>query len=160
MQNNEICDIANAIGCGIGPACDAKKSRYDRIIISADADIDGQHITSLICSLFINLFPDLVKAGRVWIALPPLYIWGKDAKSFGYANKISDIPKNIKDFHRCKGLGEMENSQLKYFCVDPETRREIQLEFPADVAEFNRILGSAAGKSDLLKELGIIQEGI
>ena len=160
VQNNEICDIANAIGCGIGPACDAKKSRYDRIIISADADIDGQHITSLICSLFINLFPDLVKAGRVWIALPPLYIWGKDAKSYGYANRITDIPKNIKDFHRCKGLGELNADELYYFCVNPLTRRELQLTYPADLEEFNRIVGSGSGKSDLLKLLGIIEKGI
>lgn len=160
VQNNEICDIANAIGCGIGPACDAKKSRYDKIIISSDADEDGKHITSLICSLFVNLFPDLVKAGRVWIALPPLFSWGKDPKTFGWCNRIEDIPKNVKDYHRFKGLGEMENNQLKYFCVDPETRRQIQLEYPADINEFNRILGSAAGKNNLLKELGIIEEGI
>lgn len=160
VQNNEICDIANAIGCGIGPACDAKKSRYDKIIISSDADEDGKHITSLICSLFVNLFPDLVKAGRVWIALPPLFSWGKDPKTFGWCNRIEDIPKTVKDYHRFKGLGEMENNQLKYFCVDPETRRQIQLEYPADIDEFNRILGSAAGKNNLLKELGIIEEGV
>ncbi|MBO5711957.1 MAG: hypothetical protein J6R47_03880 [Acholeplasmatales bacterium] len=159
VQNNEICDIANAIGCGIGPSCDAKKSRYDKIVISSDADVDGQHITSLICSLFINLFPDLVKAGRVWIAVPPLYCWGKDAKSYGWCNKVEDIPKNAPNLHRFKGLGEMNNDQLKYFCVDPDTRRQIQLEYPADPEEFNRILGSAAGKNDLLKELGIIEEG-
>ena len=160
VQNNEICDIANAIGCGIGASCDASKSRYDKIIISSDADEDGKHITSLIASLFINMFPDLVKAGRVWIALPPLFSWGKDAKTFGWCNRIEDIPKNVKDYHRFKGLGEMENNQLKYFCVDPETRRQIQLEYPADINEFNRILGSAAGKNNLLKELGIIEEGI
>jgi DNA gyrase/topoisomerase IV subunit B len=159
VQNNEICDIANAIGCGIGASCDAKKSRYDKIVISSDADVDGQHITSLICSLFINLFPDLVKAGRVWIAVPPLYCWGKDAKSYGWCNKVEDIPKNAPNLHRFKGLGEMNNDQLKYFCVDPDTRRQIQLEYPADVEEFNRIVGSSAGKNDLLKELGIIEEG-
>lgn len=159
VQNNEICDIANAIGCGIGASCDAKKSRYDKIVISSDADVDGQHITSLICSLFINLFPDLVKAGRVWIAIPPLYCWGKDAKSYGWCNKAEEIPKNAPNLHRFKGLGEMNNDQLKYFCVDPDTRRQIQLEYPADPEEFNRILGSAAGKNDLLKELGIIEEG-
>lgn len=159
VQNNEICDIANAIGCGIGPACDANKSRYEKIIISSDADEDGKHITSLIASLFVNLFPDLVKAGKVWIALPPLYCWGKDEKSFGWCNKVEDIPKTAKDVHRFKGLGEMQNNQLKYFCVNPETRRQIQLEFPSDIEEFNRIVGSSQGKNDLLKELGIIEEG-
>ena len=159
IQNSEICDIANSIGAGIGTSCDASKSRHSRIIISSDADEDGKHITSLIASLFVNLFPDLVKAGMVWIALPPLYCWGKDAKSFGWCNDIKKIPKNVKDFHRFKGLGEMENDQLKFFCVDPKTRREIQLEYPSDIAEFNRIVGSYQGKNDLLKELGIIEEG-
>lgn len=159
VQNNEICDIANAIGCGIGSSCDASKSRYEKIIISSDADEDGKHITSLIASLFVNMFPDLVKSGRVWVALPPLYCWGKDAKTFGWCNKVEDIPKSAKDVHRFKGLGEMQNDQLKYFCVDPATRRQIQLEYPADIEEFNRIVGSSQGKNDLLKELGIIEGG-
>ena len=159
VQNSEICDIANAIGAGIGASCDASKSRYDKIIISSDADEDGKHITSLLASLFVNLFPDLVKEGKVWIALPPLFSWGDNPKNFGWCNDIKDIPKNVKTFHRFKGLGEMENSQLKYYCVDPETRREIQLEYPSDIDEFNRIVGSSQGKNDLLKELGIIEDG-
>ena len=159
VQNNEICDIANAIGCGIGSACDASKSRYEKIIISSDADEDGKHITSLIASLFVNMFPDLVKSGRVWIALPPLYCWGKDEKSFGWCNKIEDIPKSAKDVHRFKGLGEMNTNQLKYFCVDPNTRRQMMLEYPTDIDEFNRIVGSSQGKNELFKELGIIAEG-
>lgn len=159
VQNSEICDIANAIGAGIGASCDASKSRYDKIIISSDADEDGKHITSLLASLFVNLFPDLVKEGKVWIALPPLYSWGDNPKNFGWCNDIKDIPKNVKTFHRFKGLGEMQNEQLKYFCVDPKTRREIQLEFPSDIDEFNRIVGSSQGKNDLLKELGIIEDG-
>ena len=159
VKNSEICDIANAIGCGIGPACDASKSRYDKIIISSDADEDGKHITSLLASLFVNFFPDLVKEGKVWIALPPLYSWGDNPKNFGWCNDINDIPKSVKSYHRFKGLGEMENSQLKYYCVDPATRREVQLEYPSDIDEFNRIVGSSQGKNDLLKELGIIEEG-
>ena len=160
IQNSEICDIANAIGAGIGASCDASKSRYDKIIISSDADEDGKHITSLLASLFVNLFPDLVKEGKVWIALPPLYSWGDNPKNFGWCNDINDIPKNVKTFNRFKGLGEMQPEQLKYYCVDPATRRQIMLEYPSDIDEFNRIVGSSQGKNDLLKELGIITEGI
>ena len=160
VQNSEICDIANAIGAGIGASCDASKSRYDKIIISSDADEDGKHITSLLASLFVNLFPDLVKEGKVWIALPPLYSWGDNPKNFGWCNDINDIPKNVKTFNRFKGLGEMQPEQLKYYCVDPATRRQIMLEYPSDIDEFNRIVGSSQGKNDLLKELGIITEGI
>ena len=156
IQNAEICDIANSIGAGIGSACDASKSRYERIIISSDADEDGKHITSLLASMFVNLFPALVKAGMVRIVLPPLYCWGKDGRSYGWCNDINQIPKNVKEFHRFKGLGEMENDQLRYFCVDENTRREIILEYPSDIDEFNRILGSSQGKNGLLKEMGIL----
>lgn len=158
VQNAEICDIANSIGCGIGAGCDAKKSRYDSVILAADADIDGAHITSLLASLFVNMFPDMVKQGRVKIALPPLYCWGKDKKTYGWANDIKEVPKNVS-YTRFKGLGAMENDQLKYFCVDPETRNEITLEYPSDIEEFNRIVGSSLGKNDLLKSLGIIEQG-
>lgn len=157
VKNNEICDIANSIGCGIGGACDASKSRYSRIIISADADPDGLQINCLVLSVFINMFPDLVKQGMVYVSMPPLYCWGKDEKSFGWCNKIEEVPKNVKEVHRFKGLGEMNDNELKYFLVDPDTRNLMQIQFPADVDEFNKILGTSEGKNNLLKTLGIIE---
>lgn len=156
IKNSEICDIANSIGCGIGSACDAEKSRYERIIIAADADPDGQQITCLVLSVFVNMFPDLVKAGRVYIAEPPLYCWGDNPKNYGWCNKVEDVPKGVNAV-RFKGLGEMENSQLYHFLVNPETRNIKQVQFPSDLDEFNSILGTTAGKRDLLKELGIIE---
>lgn len=159
VKNSEICDIANAMGCGIGAACDASKSRYERIVISADADPDGLQINCLVLSVFINLFPDMVKQGRVYISMPPLYCWGDNPKNYGWCNKVEDIPKTVKEVTRFKGLGEMENSQLKYFLVDPTTRNTLQVQYPADVDEFNRILGSSEGKRDLLTDLGIIEKG-
>ena len=158
VKNAEICDIANSMGCGIGTACDANKSRYDKIIISADADIDGAHITCLIASVFINLFPDMVKQGRVYITLPPLYCWGNNVKNYGWCNSPDEIPKGVT-VTRFKGLGEMNNDQLKYFLVDPNTRREMRLDYPSDIDEFNRILGSAQGKHELLEEFGILCRG-
>lgn len=157
VKNSEICDIANSIGCGIGSACDAEKSRYERIIIAADADPDGQQITCLVLSVFVNMFPDLVKAGRVYIAEPPLYCWGDNPKNYGWCNKIENVPKDAKNVIRFKGLGEMENSQLYHFLVNPETRNIKQVQFPSDLDEFNAILGTTVGKRDLLKELGIIE---
>lgn len=159
VKNSEICDIANAMGCGIGAACDASKSRYERIVISADADPDGLQINCLVLSVFINLFPDMVKQGRVYISMPPLYCWGDSPKNYGWCNRVEDIPKTVKEVTRFKGLGEMENSQLKYFLVDPTTRNTLQVQYPADVDEFNRILGSSEGKRDLLTDLGIIERG-
>ena len=159
VKNAEICDIANAMGCGIGAACDASKSRYEHVILACDADPDGQQITCLLLSVFVNLFPDMVKQGRVYVSLPPLYCWGDSPKNYGWCNKVEDIPKTAKDVHRFKGLGEMQNEQLKYFLVDPQTRNTFKVSFPADVDEFNRILGSSEGKRDLLTELGIIERG-
>ena len=158
VKNAEICDIANSIGCGIGPSCDASKSRYEKVIISADADPDGLQITCLVLSVFVNLFPDMIKQGRVYIAEPPLYCWGDNPKNYGWCNKVEDVPKGITAT-RFKGLGEMENSQLEYFLVNPETRNIKQVQYPSDVDEFNKILGSSTGKRELLQQLGIIEEG-
>jgi DNA gyrase/topoisomerase IV subunit B len=156
IQNKEICDIANSIGCGIGAQCDASKSRYERVIISADADPDGLQINCLVLAVFINLFPDMVKQGRVFVSLPPLYCWGKSAKDYGWCNKVEDIPAAAKDVHRFKGLGEMNDDQLYYFLVDKNTRNVMQIEYPSDIDEFNKILGTSEGKGNLLKDLGII----
>ena len=159
VKNKEICDIANSLGCGIGTACDASKSRYERVIISADADPDGLQINCLVLSVFVNLFPDMVRAGRVYVSLPPLYSWGTSEKDFGWTNDISKVPKNVKGFAHFKGLGEMNPNQLEYFLVRKETRNVMQISFPSDIDEFNRILGTSTGKNELMRELGILEVG-
>ena len=156
LKNNEICDIANAIGAGIGASCDASKARYERVIISADSDPDGLQITCLVLSAFINLFPDLVKEGKIFITTPPLYCW-KDGNKYNGCDKIEDIPISIKNYHRIKGLGEFNNDQLEYFLVNPKTRILKQVEYPSDIDRFNEILGTTQGKNSLMKELGIIE---
>ena len=113
IKNKEICDIANSIGCGIGPQCDASKSRYDKVIISADADPDGLQINCLVLAVFVNLFPDMIKQGRVYISLPPLYCWGDSAKNYGWCNKVEDIPATAKNVHRFKGYESVW--PLRYF---------------------------------------------
>ena len=159
VQNKEICDLANSLGCGIGPACDANKSRYDKVIISADADPDGLQISCLVLSVFVNMFPDMVKKGRVYVSIPPLYCWGDKPGEYGWCSKIEDVPAGVKNMHRFKGLGEMQDSQLYYFLVDPKTRNVLQVEYPSDLAKFNEILGTSEGKNKLMKELGIIVNG-
>ena len=156
IQNKEICDIANSIGCGIGSQCNANKSRYDKIIISADADPDGLQINCLVLSVFVNLFPDMVKKGRVYVSVPPLYCWGDKPENYGWCNKIEDVPQSVKNMHRFKGLGEMQGSQLYHFLVNPETRNVMQIEYPSNLEEFNKILGTSEGKNELLKNLGIV----
>lgn len=156
IQNKEVCDIANSIGCGIGANCDASKSRYSRVIISADADPDGLQINCLVLSVFINLFPDMVKQGRVYVSLPPLYCWGDNPKNYGWCDKVDQIPANAKNVHRFKGLGEMNDDQLEYFLVNPKTRKLMQIEYPSDIDKFNKILGTGEGKAELMKEIGLV----
>ena len=157
VKNSEVCDIANSIGCGIGAACDASKSRYDKVIISADADPDGLQINCLVLSLFINMFPDMVKQGRVYVSLPPLYCWGDNPSNYGWCSDVKDIPDDIKEVHRFKGLGEMNDPELYYFLVDPNTRRVMQIDYPSDIDRFNKILGTSEGKNQLMKDLGIVE---
>ena len=98
----------------------------------------------------------MVKQGRVDVSLPPLYCWGDSRKNYGSCNKVEDIPETAKNVTRFKGLGEMENSQLKYFLVDPSTRNTLRVEYPSDIEEFNKIMGTSEGKRELLIDLGII----
>ena len=156
VQNKEICDIANSIGCGIGAQCDASKSRYEKIIISSDADEDGKQIACLVIALFVNLFPDLIKQGRLFVSVPPLFCWGDRPSNYGSCNRLEDIPPEVKNFHRMKGLGEMQNEQVEYYLVNKKTRHLLQIEFPSDVDEFNKIMGTSEGKGSLLKDLGIV----
>jgi hypothetical protein len=98
----------------------------------------------------------MVKQGRVYVSLPPLYCWGNSNKNYGWCNKVEDIPDTAKDVHRFKGLGEMNDDQLYYFLVDKNTRNVLQIEYPSDIDEFNKILGTSEVKGSLLKDLGII----
>ena len=156
IKNKEVCDIANCCGAGIGANNDASKSRYEKIIISADADVDGLQITCLVLSVFVNLFPDMIKQGRVYLTYPPLYAW-KTKNGFDGCMNIEDIPKDVKEYSRIKGLGEFNDDQVKYFLVNPETRYLSRIEFPTDIDKFNEILGTSNGRYKLMKNLGIIK---
>jgi DNA gyrase/topoisomerase IV subunit B len=98
----------------------------------------------------------MVKQGRVYVSLPPLWCWGDNPKNFGWGNTVADIPEGAKNVTHFKGLGEMNTDQLYYFLVDKNTRNVLQIEYPSDIDEFNKILGTSEGKGSLLKDLGII----
>ena len=98
----------------------------------------------------------MVKKGRVYVSVPPLYCWGDKPENYGWCNKIEDVPSGVKNMHRFKGLGEMQGSQLYHFLVNPETRNIMQIEYPSNLEEFNSILGTSEGKNKLLKDLGIV----
>jgi len=135
-ESREIRDISQVLGVLPG-SDDISKLRYNKICILADADSDGLHIATLLCALFLKHFPQIVKNGHVFIAMPPLYRIDVGKEVF-YAlddSERENIIKRIKrrkkhgkiNIQRFKGLGEMNPSQLKETTISPDSRRLVQL---------------------------------
>src|SRR5690606_22192746 len=120
LQNNEIKDLVQALGTGIGPNFDPHVIRYSRIILLMDADSDGYHISTLLLTFFFRHMRDLIQQGRLYIAQPPLYKI-EVGKERHYARDDSDkeeilaaVPANRNvDVQRCKGRGERNAAQWR-----------------------------------------------
>ena len=133
LGNAEIKTMINAFGCGFsegyGNDFDISKLRYDKIIIMADADVDGSHISTLLLTLFYRFMPELIFEGHVYIAMPPLYkaMPSKGKEEYLYDDKALEkyrkTHKGSFTLQRYKGLGEMDAQQLWETTLDPETRR-------------------------------------
>ena len=146
LANAEIKTMINAFGCGFsegyGNDFDISKLRYDKIIIMADADVDGAHISTLLLTLFYRFMPELISSGHVYIAMPPLYkaMPSKGKEEYLYDDKALEkyrkTHKGAFTLQRYKGLGEMDAQQLWETTLNPETRKlklvEIDDNFQAD----------------------------
>ena len=178
MQSEVIRDITVAIGLDAKDK-DLSSLRYDKICILADADSDGLHIATLLCALFVRHFPNLVRAGHVYVAMPPLYRIDYD-KQIRYAvdeverdaiikevsakytakRKNKELPPDFFHVTRFKGLGEMNPKQLKETALDPNTRRLVKLVFPEKEEEVNVLMDMllngkrAADRRSWLEEKG------
>ena len=132
LANAEIKTMINAFGCGFsegyGNDFDISKLRYDKIIIMADADVDGAHISTLLLTLFYRFMPELIYEGHVYIAMPPLYkaMPKKGEEEYLYDDQALERYRKIHDgpftLQRYKGLGEMDAQQLWETTLNPETR--------------------------------------
>ena len=153
IENKEIGDLLTALGCGIGSNFNLGNLRYQRVILLADADSDGHHITTLLLTFFYRHLPDVIRDGRLFIAMPPLYridiaketYWAADE-----ADKERILAEHAKsnskvDITRFKGLGEMMPKVLWDTTLNPKTRRLLRVEI-ADPLETDQVMSDLMGK--------------
>jgi DNA gyrase subunit B len=140
LQNTEVQALISAFGCGIQEDYDESKLRYHKIVLMADADVDGQHIRTLLLTLLFRFMRPLVEAGYVYLAMPPLYKikWGKDDFEYVYSDRERDavieagvaagrrLPKDDA-IQRFKGLGEMNAEELRVTTMDAAHRLLLQV---------------------------------
>ncbi len=158
-QNQELKDLIEALGCGVGPSFNRANLRYERVIIMTDADVDGAHIASLLMTFFYRELPDLIRHGHVYLAQPPLYRLTQGAKSI-YAMDDAEREKLMKSFKpgakievsRFKGLGEMPPAMLKDTTMDPARRTLLRIVAAAeDRASTSTMVESLMGKRPELR---------
>ena len=136
-NNDKLTPVVTALGCGIGDEIDLSKLRYGKVIIMADADVDGSHIRTLLLTFFFRYMRPLIEEGHIYIAQPPLYkiTMGKKVR-YAYSDEERDDilreldPEGNKksDVQRYKGLGEMNPEQLWETTMDPERRIMLRVE--------------------------------
>ena len=152
LENKELADLVVALGCGIGKSFDLARLRYGRVIILADADSDGNHIATLLLTFIYRHLPQLITAGRVYLAQPPLYRIdvGKDTQWALDDRQKDDILKRVNgkgkvEITRFKGLGEMMPKVLWETTLNPRTRRLLRVEI-ADHIATDRVINELMGK--------------
>lgn len=151
LENKELADLVTALGCGVSKGFDITKLRYERIVLLADADSDGHHITTLLLTFFYRHLPELINQGRVFIAVPPLFRIDIGKQTFWAADeaaktKILAQHKNAKaDITRFKGLGEMMPKVLWETTLNPATRRLLVVRIE-DQLETDRVMADLMGK--------------
>ena len=168
LGNNEVQAMIQAFGTGIGEDFDIEKARYHKIVLMADADVDGQHITTLLLTLLFRYMRGLIEAGFVYLGQPPLYRlkWSNAPHEYVYSDRERDallaegiasgkrVPKD-NGIQRYKGLGEMNAKELWETTMDPQTRTLLQVTID-DAAAADEIFSVLMGE-DVESRRGFIQ---
>ena len=153
LENKELSDLATALGCGVGKAFDLSRLRYGKVILLADADSDGHHIATLLLTFLYRHLPQLIAAGRVYLAQPPLYridigketFWALDDAHKARILKQRGNGRGTPEITRFKGLGEMMPKVLWDTTLDPRTRRLLRVEV-VDQLLTDRVMNELMGK--------------
>jgi topoisomerase-4 subunit B len=165
-QNQQLADLAQALGCGTGAHYRDEDLRYARVIIMTDADVDGAHIASLLITFFYRQMPQLIDHGHLYLAVPPLFRLSHGGKNFYARNEKHRDEILKKEFHanakvevsRFKGLGEMMAAQLKETTMDPKKRMLLRVVLVADDRKdteksVERLMGTKAeARFDFIQE--------
>ncbi len=138
MENKELSNVVQALGCGLGESLDPARLRYGKIILLMDADSDGAHIATLLLTFLYRYMKPLIEGGNVYIAQPPLYridigsetFWALDDADRDRILRANKRKRATPEITRFKGLGEMMPQTLKETTLDPERRRLLQVTIP------------------------------
>jgi DNA gyrase subunit B len=153
LENKELADLVTALGCGMGKSFDLSRLRYGKVIILADADSDGHHIATLLMTFIYRHLPQLISAGKIYLAQPPLYRidigkeshWALDDAQRDRIVKQHGNGRGSPDITRFKGLGEMMPKVLWETTLNPKTRRLLRVEI-VDQIVTDRVINELMGK--------------
>lgn len=159
LSSEEIANIITVVGTGVGEDYDIEKLRYSKIVIMSDADVDGEHIKTLLLTFFFRFMPQLIEQGKLYIAMPPLYRVRKKTDHYVYSDEeLNEVVKGAQNPNvtRFKGLGEMSLDQLWDTTMNPKTRK-IKKVFIEDTVEADRVFSMLMG-DDVQARKEFIQE--
>jgi DNA gyrase subunit B len=147
LSSEEVANIITVIGTGVGDQFDYSKLRYNKVIIMTDADVDGEHIKTLLLTFFFRFMPSLIENGNIYVALPPLYRIRKSKDYYVYTD--DELKKEIEridaaNITRFKGLGEMNSQQLWDTTMNPKTRKLKKI-FIEDAVEADKVFSMLMG---------------